>query len=153
MHSNAPGSLWFHTFKFYPGLTNVQLLSSIYLLMESGFFSLSTLKPKYFAMKVQGNRYNVACLFKENVNKNFRMEIIGSWQSKLNLKIKPLSQYTTHMLTICRKSEREYKDITEILLTVALNTIPPSTEYEECFDCPSPWKFKLSQNNTHDKLQ
>jgi hypothetical protein len=43
--------------------------------MESGFFSLSTLKPKYFAMKVQGNRYNVACLFKENVNKNFRMEI------------------------------------------------------------------------------
>ena len=57
------------------------------------------------------------------------------------------------MLTICRKSEHEYKDITEILLTVALNTIPPSTEYKECFDCPSLWKFKLSQNNTNDKLQ
>lgn len=130
MHSNAPGILWFHTFKFDPGLTNVQLLSSRHLLMESGFFSLPTLKPKYFAMKVQGNWCNVACLFKKNVNKNFRIEIIGS---KLNLKIKPLSQYTKYTTHLPKVGTLNTRNVLTALLRGNLNChkiIPTTNSFQ-----------------------
>lgn len=128
MHSNAPGIIWFHTFKFDPGLTNVQLLSSRHLLMESGFFSLSTLKPKYFAMKVQGNWCNVACLFKKKCKQKLQ-----NWNNWIKIELE----------------NKTFVSIYKIYYPFAESR---NIEYKECFDCPSPWKFKLSQNNTHHKL-